>query len=144
MLQPFLQVRIGLYNVVLSLIFCIIVGGYLYFKLMEFGEVVQTLTESDDTINELVRSYLISVGTVATSIGALFVLLSLGMSIYFTHKMVGPTIAFRRQINALKSGNYTAKISLRKGDAFNEVAQELNELADELKRQDSEDKKQAS
>ncbi len=66
------------------------------------------------------------------------------MSIYFTHKMVGPTVAFRRQINALKSGNYRSKVYLRQGDAFGEVAVELNELADELKRQQEEIDSKAS
>ncbi len=45
MLQPFLQTKIGVYNVVISVLFSIVVGGYLYFKLMDFGDVIQTLTE---------------------------------------------------------------------------------------------------
>ena len=64
--------------------------------------------------------------------GAVFVLLNLCASIYFTHKMVGPTVAFRRHIAALKEGRYDAKIKLRRGDAFNEVASALNELSDVL------------
>lgn len=144
MLQPFLQTKIGVYNVVISVLFSIVVGGYLYFKLMEFGDVIQTLTESDDSIKELIQQYLVSVGIVAGAIGILFIFMSLGMSIYFTHKMVGPTVAFRRQINALKSGNYRSKVYLRQGDAFGEVAVELNELADELKRQQEEIDSKAS
>ncbi len=144
MLQPFLQTKIGVYSVVISVLFSIVVGGYLYFKLMDFGDVIQTLTESDDSIKELIQQYLVSVGIVAGAIGILFIFMSLGMSIYFTHKMVGPTVAFRRQINALKSGNYRSKVYLRQGDAFGEVAVELNELADELKRQQEEIDSKAS
>ena len=59
-----------------------------------------------------------------------YLLLNVILSVYFTHKMIGPTIAFRRHIRALGCGDYTSRVYLRRGDAFVEVAEDLNRLAE--------------
>ena len=56
----------------------------------------------------------------------------------------GPTIAFKRHINALKSGDYSARILLRRHDAFNDVAHELNDLAEILETIDKSSKTQST
>jgi signal transduction histidine kinase len=132
LLQPLLQVRIGLYHVVLTISFAVTVYAYLHAKMAEFSEVVETLTESDAAVGDLIRSYLLSVGIVTVGIGIVFVFVSLAVSVFFTHKMVGPTIAFRRHIQSLKAGNYEVRVKLRHGDSFQEVADDLNDLAKEL------------
>ena len=40
----------------------------------------------------------------------------------YSRKLVGPQIAFRRHIAAIESGDYSSRIVLRKGDAFDDVA----------------------
>ena len=39
---------------------------------------------------------------------------------------IGP---FRRHIQAMKNGDYSSRVHLRKGDAFVEMADDLDELA---------------
>ena len=48
--------------------------------------------------------------------------------------MGGPTVAFRRHIQALRQGDFDSRVRLRRGDAFNEVADELNALSEDLAR----------
>lgn len=55
-------------------------------------------------------------------------------SIYSSHKVVGPAIRFRKILDELVRGNYTARIRIRKGDEFKELEVLLNELADTLER----------
>jgi signal transduction histidine kinase len=59
------------------------------------------------------------------------------ISIVFTHRLIGPTIAFRRHIRALTEGKYQSRVVLRKGDAFIEVADDLNKLAETLEKKRS-------
>lgn len=132
LLQPLVQLRIGFINVCLSLIFVLLLGAYVYMKFVQFADVVTTLTEANDEIGGMLHSYLASVGITAAVLGAVFVVLSLLSSVYFTHRLVGPTVAFRRHIDALIAGDYKVKTKLRNHDAFTEVADSLNKLSDRL------------
>jgi methyl-accepting chemotaxis protein len=132
LLQPLLQLRIGLINVVLSFVFVLALGVYVYQKLIQFADVVETLTQADADVATLLRTYLASVGWTAFGLAIAFVLFSLCASVYMTHKLVGPTVAFRRHIRGLMDGNFTVKTRLRSGDAFLEVADDLNRLSDRL------------
>jgi methyl-accepting chemotaxis protein len=132
MLQPLIQLRIGMVNVVLSFLFVLALGAYIYQKLIQFADVVTTLTEADSEVTSLLGNYLASVGWTALGLAAVFFTISLAASIYMTHKLVGPTVAFRRHIRGLMDGNFTVKTKLRTGDAFLEVADDLNRLSDRL------------
>jgi len=133
LLQPFVQLRIGVFSIVTALLFVFGLGTHVYLKLNQFADVVVTLTQADDEIHRLLSDYLVTVGWTAAGGAVLFILVNLVTTVYFTHKMVGPTVAFRRHIKAIMSGNFDAKVVLRKGDAFGEVAQDLNSLADWVK-----------
>ena len=133
LLQPLVQLRIGFYQVALSIIFVLSLAYYLYIKLVDFAEVIATLTEADEQVYQMLTEYLITVGKAGLSFGVLYILVTFAITIYTTHRLVGPTVAFRRQIRSLINGQYGKKISLRLGDAFTEVADDLNELSDSLK-----------
>jgi hypothetical protein len=132
LLQPVLQLRIGLYSFFLAFAFCVALGAYLYYKLMQFTDVIVTLTEASEEVYQKLNEHLVSAAFTVIIGGVLFLAINLAISIYVTHRMVGPTIAFRRHIIALKNGNYESRVKLRLGDAFNEVADDLNNLSDVL------------
>ena len=69
---------------------------------------------------------------IALAIGLVYVLVNLCISIYYTHKMMGPGVALTRQINDLLAERYDRRLVLRKGDSFQDVAARLNELAEKL------------
>ena len=132
LLQPLVQMRLGLVNVALSLAFVVALGWYAYGRFVQFADVIATLTQADDQVSTLVSGYIRSVGATAFAGAVLFVLVNLFVSIYVTHRLVGPTVAFRRHIRGLLDGNFDVKTRLRKGDAFNEVAEDLNLLSERL------------
>lgn len=72
----------------------------------------------------------IAVGT--TLILPVMGLLCFGFAILVTHKFVGPQVALKRHIAKLKAGNYASECRLRKDDELQELADELNELAEAL------------
>lgn len=68
------------------------------------------------------------------SIGMLAIgVVSLILWMLYSHRIFGPMVPIRRQVDAIKNGNYDFKIVLRKRDEFKELADELNNLALHLK-----------
>lgn len=134
LLQPLVQLRIGAFNLALSLVFVLLLGAYCYQKFVQFTDVVVTLTEADSAVFDLIRGYLSSIGTTALLASLVFVAANIALSIFLTHRLVGPTIAFRRHIKALIEGDYAVRTRLRTGDAFREVADDLNTLSERLEK----------
>jgi signal transduction histidine kinase len=129
MLQPLLQIRLGLYNIFLSLAFCLALVAIFYVNFNKFYDLVLELTDLREEVTDILRSYMQGlVGWVAIGT-TIYFLITVAVSIFFTHRLVGPTYAFRRHIRELKNGNYGSRVVLRKGDAFQEVAEDLNDLA---------------
>ncbi len=129
LLDPLLQVKLGLYAIVLALAFCSIMVGAFYSNFYKFYDLVLELTDLREEVTQILNSYLEDM-IVWTVLGTLvYFVLMVTMSIFYTHRLVGPTYAFRRHIRELVKGNYKSRVSLRKSDAFSHIAEELNELA---------------
>ena len=65
-----------------------------------------------------------------------YILCTVGVSMLFTHRLVGPTVAFRKHLIAIESGDFCHRTVLRKNDAFQEVAVQLNDLSAMLETKD--------
>ena len=129
LLQPLLQIRLGLYAIALALAFCLTLGWMFYSNFHRFYELVLELTDLRDDVEALLQTQMRGAMLWFGLALLIYFLGTVILSVFFTHKLVGPTYAFRRQIRELQSGNYGARVVLRKGDAFHEVAEELNQLA---------------
>ena len=132
-LQPLLQLKFGIYFVLLSLVFVGVVIGLVYNRLNEIFQLVIELTDVPEEISAVIYNEISTVQIWVIGAGVLYFFISLLVSILLTHRMVGPTIAFKRHIQSLIDGNFEAKTFLRKRDAFTEVANLLNNLSDKLK-----------
>lgn len=61
------------------------------------------------------------------------VILLLGtLSIFITHKIVGPLYRVNKVLSEICEGNLGVKVTLRKGDDLQELAEQLNHLTSEL------------
>jgi methyl-accepting chemotaxis protein len=132
LIDPFVQVRLGLYSIFLALIFSCVVSAILYLNLSKFGEIVMTLTDVEDEIKALFVTYMADARWWLLLAILVFLILNIVVSIIFTHRLVGPAVAFNRQLNALLAGDYTSRVNLRKGDSFRDIAEKLNRLAEKL------------
>jgi len=132
LLEPLLQVKLGLYTIGLTVIFSIIFAfgtSYLFGNLFEL---VLEVTELQDEVLAIFREHVANANKWLFIIVALYLLSVITVTVLYTHRLIGPTIAFKRHIRELASGNYSTRVNLRKRDAFEEVANELNNLAEEL------------
>lgn len=128
-LQPLLQVKLGLYSILLSFVFALIIAGILYFNLAKFSSIVVQLTGVEDEVTDLLDQYIAPAKIQVLIALVAYVLVNIVVTVLFTHKLIGPTIAFRRHIRMIAEGKFQYRTNLRKGDAFVEVAQDLNNLS---------------
>jgi hypothetical protein len=128
-LQPLLQIKLGLYSIILSTVFALVIVGILYLNLAKFSDIILELTGVKDEVKDLLEQYLSPAAFQIFLAAALYVLINMVMTIVYTHRLIGPTIAFRRHIRMIAEGKYEHRTVLRKGDAFNEIADDLNKLS---------------
>ena len=73
--------------------------------------------------------------------GMLAVALMAGIHIlFFSHRTVGPIYRFEKQLEALRNGDYSSRVHLRKRDEFENMEGLLNELGENLEQVRSRDK----
>ncbi len=135
LLQPLIQVKLGFYSIVLAFLFCIAIGGILYFHLSKFMSIVLELTDVQEEVSDLLHIYMSGAWLWLGLAMVVFLFINILVSVIFTHKLVGPTYAFRRHLQNLAQGRYDTRTYLRKNDAFKEVAMELNRLSEVLEEQ---------
>jgi len=64
---------------------------------------------------------------------AIFVLpLIVVASIFLTHKVAGPLVRIKRVLAQMGQGNFSQRIALRKGDELGDLAETINQLAQDL------------
>lgn len=72
--------------------------------------------------------------------GVFVVALLAGMHIlFFSHRTVGPIYRFEKQLEALKAGDYSSRIRLRKRDEFENMEGLFNQLGEQLQQASSRD-----
>ena len=63
-----------------------------------------------------------------------FLIVSVLISIYISHRTAGPIYQLRKVISQVRSGNLNARAHFRPGDDFQELAQEFNQLLDMIEK----------
>ncbi len=134
LLKPLLQTKIGLYCIILSLLFTAIIAGLLYVNLAQIFRLIVEMTEAPEEVQTILWNQLSSLQAwVYLSLG-IYILAVVTLSIWYTHKLVGPVVAFTRHFEALERGDFTARTILRKHDAFHDAAAALNKATETLEK----------
>ena len=130
LLQPLLQTKIGIYSIVLSFVFATIIGYICYQNLASLFDFILDLTDARQEVADVLANTMTTMQAwIYLSLFG-YVLATMIISILYTHKLVGPTVAFLRHLDAIKRGDYEHRTTLRKNDAFSEVADKLNEVSE--------------
>ncbi len=132
LLQPLLQTRIGAYCILLSFVFAGIIAMIVYVNLGQLFAFIIEMTDAPDEVQTIINSYLSSIQTwIYLTLGA-YIAMVLAVSVWYTHRLVGPMVAFKRHFEALEQGNFTHRTNLRKNDAFHEAANVLNAVTEAM------------
>lgn len=132
LLQPWIQLKVAAWSAFAAAVFSLSIAATFYFSLSQIAGLVMEIGSLDDSTIE--SAYRVFENTRLAALGLLLsqVFVSIAVSVIMTHRLVGPTVAFRRQIRGMINGNTGQRVKLRSGDAFSEVADDLNELAEIL------------
>ena len=134
MLQPLLQVKIGLYSILLSVFFSLALGAIVYYNFAGLVSSIVLLTDAEAEVKDLFMQYWKDTQLWIFLCFGIYLLATVSISVLYTHKLIGPTIAFRRHVRSIAEGRYNARTYLRKGDAFSELADELNHLSEVMEK----------
>lgn len=136
--EPFLQFKLLMYMLGLTAVVAVLLGAFLY---VAFGNLIGSISTSaggtsyyEDEIN----MQLIYLFRYCGALFVLYVILLAVVCVAYTHRLVGPFRPFTRHVEELSKGNYSHRVTLRKGDVrmLNEYAEKLNELAVHLETKD--------
>ena len=143
LLEPKLQLKLALYICINTLF---VIGAASIFVYLMYQPLFNSLINATDALAPQIFDLLWD-NTKATFgiIGmftALHMLIITMLVIWYSHRFVGPMVAFRRQVNAIRNGNYDSRIKLRKHDAFTNFADDLNSLAEHFAAKEGGSRKQ--
>jgi len=120
--------RLPFYLLLITLAFLALFGWHAYSAYAELYAMVMTNVPESFQEQILIQTQDFSV--VGGAILGGLVLTILAFSIAYTHTLLGPIVALRRQVQSMKDGNYRARNNLRKTDVAHQgLADDLNELA---------------
>ena len=105
----------------------------LYLNFQPLVANILELTDVPDELKEIISNYWSSSQLWIYGIVVVYMVVIIAVAIWYTHRLVGPIVAFSRHIDKLKEGDYSAHTFIRKNDAFTHIAIKLNELSEVLK-----------
>lgn len=144
LLEPFRQVKIGLYFIGLTFGFtALLVGLFLQVMYDQHARTMQLLQMSDgSTFWDLFANPIVLTGFLQIGIALiLFFLITLATSIVLTHRIYGPLISIRRHIGRLKNGGFDSRVHIRDKDDLHALADDLNQLAEALQARQPQDQR---
>ena len=130
--QPRLQLALPLRLLLLSAGFAGAWAIQTYFAFEAFVATALRSPLDSASIQTLLLAQLHDFFLATAVIGVGFALCLVVVTAAHGHRMLGPAVAIRRQVRALLDGDYASRVGIRKGDAFAELAEDLNRLAESL------------
>ncbi|OGA17621.1 MAG: hypothetical protein A3I63_03705 [Betaproteobacteria bacterium RIFCSPLOWO2_02_FULL_66_14] len=121
--------------IVLAGFFCVVVTAYFYYSYVvnSYDFILQNSTLPPEIIEER-YSDLYNLWVSLSLINVIIILVIAGWSLFITHRVAGSIYHVKRVIDEVKSGNAKARVHLREKDAFQDLANSLNEMLDTLQR----------
>ncbi len=127
-LQLGTQIRLPLYLLLITVTFVSLFAWHTHSAYAKLYAMV--MTSVPESFQEQIAHQTQDFSIVGAAILGGFVFVMVGFCIAYTHTLLGPTIPLRRQVQAMKDGNYQARNKLRQTDAAHQgLADDLNELA---------------
>ena len=133
LIQPLMQSKIGIYCILLSIGLAVSIGWIIYSQFAELVQSVLVLTDAPEEVGRIFADYWASTQVWIYLVMAAYLLLTIIISLWYTHRFLGPTVAFRKHLEELAAGNFEYRTILRKGDAMVELAKALNRVSAMLK-----------
>ncbi len=134
LVEPFKQIKIGLYLMLLNVLFGISSAAAFYYFISDYYKVVYNLIrlvklppEAVLALETQAQQVQIWAILILALICLLFIIITTFLALRWTHRMYGPINAINNQLRRLIQGENITRIELRKGDEFHETAALINQ-----------------
>lgn len=129
LLRPALQLKLPVYILLLSVVFLLLgmLFGSLYFQ-QTYMSMLATSTQPE-YLQVAIARQINEFRVVSIVLLLAYAALVTVITTIYTHRLIGPTLPIRRHIKALRDGLYSHRVTLRKQDGLQDVADDLNALA---------------
>ena len=134
LIEPYKQLRFGILFLLLNFVFAAVSFGVFYHFISDIEQVVELYFKLDAAQIEQVHSKFLQPVFVLASLCAGFILLTLFMSVKYTHQFYGPLVSIHRFLDDLKDGKDPDPIKIRPDDQLQGLVERLNEYVEQRKR----------
>ena len=137
LIEPFSQIKFGIYVIGASTAFVIIIGAmflYTFYQQYQHLMGIFNITDVKDQM-ELVTNDIFYQN--AIKIGLMLVGFVVGMFylvFHLTHRYYGPLVSIERFVDEISAGKYGHKVKIRQKDELQRLANRLNDMSDALKK----------
>lgn len=130
LIEPALQLRLPLYLVGITLVFAVAATAHSW---LAYDTLLSKVLPADaqgyrGLLDEQTGGFMVVSLLLLLTYGAVV----LGVCIAYLRRVLGPIVAFRRQVALLRRGDYSARNALRSGHPFEDLGKDLNDLAQAL------------
>lgn len=134
LIEPFKQIKLGIYVMVLSLTFVAGVGYLIVSAFIEqYQQVMEIFSVVGDSRLELIQNEVFKSNIIKISVAMGFYIVLLFWTVFWiTHKYYGPIVSINRFVDGLTEGDYSQRVTIRKGDELAGLVSKLNLLANAL------------
>ena len=136
LIEPFKQIRFGLYMMGLCVLF-VCVSGWIFMSTwsQQYQRVMLEFALDEDAKKAFLSDDIFISNSIKLFCFFLLFIMVMFFTIFkLTHRYYGPLVSIGRFLDQMIKGNYSARVSIRKKDELQQIAQKLNELAGELEK----------
>ena len=136
-IDPFKQLKIGLYVIIVTVFFLVLSGVLFYNTFSEqYNNVLEifNVTDPDSKWQIISNDVFYSNLWKLSLLFVIFIIVLLSVISYSTHKYYGPLMSFERFSKSIASGKYYSRVQVRKKDELKSLATQLNSMAAALEK----------
>jgi methyl-accepting chemotaxis protein len=132
LINPRYQLKYIFWLSVTGLLLTIINCSIFYVFIRENYSILVELVPMPANVKDQLYAELFQIIGYLALVSLLFLILVGCLGMFLSHKTAGPLYHFKRVFNEIKGGRRDARIMLRPGDDFQDVAQAFNEMMNSL------------
>jgi len=129
LLDPYKQFRFGIMYLVVNFIFSILMLTVFTYYMWDIFAAIQFLFKLNDAESMMTLKKFMVPAFIGLGMSVLFVVVTLYLSVKYTHQFYGPMVSIKRYLDKQISGENPDPIKIRKTDQLQDLVVRLNTLA---------------
>lgn len=132
LINPRFQLRYVFWTTFTGLFLVTVNAAVFYYFTRENYKILVDLSPMEENVKAQLYKELYQIIVSLGGFAFVFTLVTAFIGIVLSHKTAGPMINFKRVFREIRDGNVGARVRLRPGDDFRDVADEFNRMVDAI------------